>query len=52
MRHGVTRKRSTRRLKHTGSLFRKKDVKRCLLILDFKPQRSWVKGKHSMGRRV
>ena len=42
MRHVVTRKRSTERLKDTGNLFRKNlyTVKRCLLILDLKPFRS------------
>ena len=39
-RHGVTTKRSAKRLKHTGILFRKTTVKRCLLILDLKPLRS------------
>ena len=35
--HGVTRKRSTKRLKHTGNLFRKNiQFIRCLLILDLK----------------
>ena len=50
-RHWLTRKRSTKRLKHTGNLFRKEPtVKRCLLILDLKSFRSYVKGKHSIGR--
>ena len=41
MRHGVTRKKSTGRLQHTGNLFRKNfRVKRCLLILELKPLRS------------
>ena len=41
----------TERLQHTGNLFRKNfRVKRCLLILDLKPVRSQVKGKHSAGR--
>ena len=36
-RHGGTRIRSTKRLKHTGNLFRKNlQLKRCLLILDLK----------------
>ena len=36
-RHGVTRKRDRKILKHTGNLFRKKPTsKRCLLILDLK----------------
>ena len=52
-RHGVTRKRSRKRAKHTGNLFRKNlQLKRCLLILDLKPLRSWVKGKHSIGREL
>ena len=38
-RHGVTRKRCTKRLKHTGNLFRKNLQNRCLLILDLKPFR-------------
>ena len=51
MRHGVTRKRSTERLQHTGNLFRKNfRNKRCLLILQLKLLRSQVKGKHSVGR--
>ena len=28
----------------------KRTVKRCLLILDLKPLRSYVEGKHSIGR--
>ena len=34
--HGVTRKRGTKRLGHTGNLFRNNvyTVNRCLLILD------------------
>ena len=39
-RDGVKRKRSTRTLKHTGNLFRRSRVKRCLLILDLKLFRS------------
>ena len=40
-RHGVTKKRSTKRLKHTENLLRKNHaVKWCLLILDLKPLRS------------
>ena len=41
-RHGVTSKRSAKRLKHTWNLFRKNlhTVNRCLLILDLKPNRS------------
>ena len=46
-RHGVTRKRSTKRLKHTSDLLPK--GKRCLLILDLKLFRLEVKGKHSIG---
>ena len=37
VRHGVTRERNTKRLQHTGNLFRKPTVKRCLLTLDLKP---------------
>ena len=44
-RHGVTRKRSTKRLKYTGNLFRKN------LILYLRPLRSYVKGKDSIGRK-
>ena len=47
-RYGVTRKRSTKRLKHTGNLF---TVNRCQLILDLKPFRLYVEGKHSIGRK-
>ena len=32
------------------SVQKKHTVQRCLLILDLKPLRSWVKGKHSIGR--
>ena len=50
-RHPVTRKRSSKRLKHAENLFRKKlQLKTCLLILDLKTLRSLVKGKHSIGR--
>ena len=35
-RHGVTRKRSTKRLRYTGNVFREPTVNRCLLILDLK----------------
>ena len=35
--------------KHTGNLFWKNlYLKRCLLILDLKPFKSYVKGKHSI----
>ena len=44
-RHGVTRKRSTKRLKYTGNLFRKN------LILYLRPLRSYVKEKNSIGRK-
>ena len=40
IRHGVTRKRSTKRLKHTGNLFRKNLQLKDVLILDLKPLRS------------
>ena len=44
-------KEAQQRLKHTGNLFRKKmTVKRCLLILDLQPLRSYVKGNHSVDR--
>ena len=32
------------------SVSKEPTVTRCLLILDLKPLRSWVKGKHSIGR--
>ena len=32
------------------SLYNETAVNRCLLILDLKPFRSYVKGKHSIGR--
>ena len=32
------------------SVYKEPTVKRCLLILDLKPLRSYVKGKHSIGR--
>ena len=32
------------------SVYKEPTVKRCLLILDLKPLRSLVKGKHSIGR--
>ena len=32
------------------SVYKEPTVKRCLLILDLKPFRSYVKGKHSIGR--
>ena len=39
-RHGVIRKRSTKRLKLTGNLFRKNLQSKDLLIPDLKPLRS------------
>ena len=48
-RHGVTRKRSTKRLNRTENLFRK-NLQFCQLILDLKPFRSQVKRKHSIGK--
>ena len=47
MRHGVTRKRSTKRLEHTGNLFRKNLQLKNMLLLDL---RSQGKGKHYIGR--
>ena len=38
--HIVTRKRSIKRLKHTGNVYKWPRVKRCLLLLDLKPFRS------------
>ena len=35
---------------HRKSLQKEPTVNRCLLILHLKPFRSWVKGKHSIGR--
>ena len=49
-RHGVTKKRSKKRLQHTGNLFRKATVKSSLLTLEFKALRSKVNGMHSIGR--
>ena len=50
-RHGVARKRSTKRLKDKGNLLKKNPQSiRCLLALDLQPFRSLVKGKHSIAR--
>ena len=35
---------------YSKSLQKDPTVNRCLLILDLKPFRLWVKGKHSIGR--
>ena len=46
-------KKSTKRLKNTGNVFRKNlqlKSEKCLLILNLKPFRSYVKGKHSISR--
>ena len=43
-------KRGTKRLKDTGNLLRDNSVNRCLLTLILKPFRSWIKGKHCIGR--
>ena len=52
MKHGVSRKRSTKRLKYTENQIRKKLLlKRCLLILDRKPFKSLVKRKHLIGEK-
>ena len=48
-RHGVTRKRNTKKLKHRKSVQKEPTVQICLLIIDLKPFRSCVKGKHSIG---
>ena len=41
------------RLKHKGNLFRKNlQLIKCLLILDLMPFRSYVKEKHSIGRKL
>ena len=41
MRHGVTRKRSTKKIAaYRKSVYKEPTVKRCLLILDVKPLRS------------
>ena len=50
-RDGVKRKRSTRTLKHTGNLFRRSRVKRCLLILGLKLFRSCQR-KAFYGQRI
>ena len=45
------RKRSTKSLNHTGNLFRKNLWSKGFpLILDLKPFRSKITGKHSIGR--
>ena len=45
------KKRSTKKIAGYGkSVYKEPIVKRCLLILDLKPLRSQVKGKHSIGR--
>ena len=51
MRHAVTRKINTIRLKHTRNLFRK-NLQLKHVHLDIKSFRSWVKGKHSIGREL
>ena len=37
--------------KDRKSVCKEPAVKRCQLILDLKPLKSWVKGKHSIGRK-
>ena len=49
-RHGVTRKKCTKRLKHKAKLFRKSVQVKSVLCLDLKPFRSWLNGKHSTCR--
>ena len=45
------KKKSTKKItRYRKSVQKELTVKRCLLILDFKPLRSQVKGKHSIGR--
>ena len=51
-RNGVTRKRITKRLTHIGNRFRKSIQLKCLLIIDLKPFRSYVKRKHFIGREL
>ena len=53
-RHGVTRKKKrTKRLKaYMKPVYKEPAVKRCLLILDLKPFRSYVKAKDSIGRQA
>ena len=53
-RHGVTRKKKrTKRLKaYMKPVSKEPAVKRCLLILDLKPFRSYVKAKDSIGRQA
>ena len=49
--HGVTRKKEYKKIKaYRKSLYKEPTVDMCLLILDLKPLRSKVKGKHSIGR--
>ena len=49
-RPGVTGERNIKRSKHAGNLCRKNLQTRYMLIIDLKPPRSQVEGKHSMGR--
>ena len=49
-RHEVTRKRRTKRLKHTENFFKEPTVNRCLLILDLKSFKSLVKEEPSKSR--
>ena len=45
------KKRSTKRITgYRKSVSKEPTVKRCLLILNLKPLRSYVKGQHSIGR--
>ena len=37
---------------HSKSVWKEPKVKRCLLILDLNPPRSYVKRKHSIGREL
>ena len=49
-RHGITLKKMLQYLNIQEINKEEPKVKRCLLILDWKPVRSQVKGKHSIGR--
>ena len=49
MRHGITRQKKHIKVKeYRKSLQKEPAFKRCLLILDLKRLRSWVKGNHSI----
>ena len=52
LRDRVTRKKNNKKIKAYGKSVKKEPaVKKCLLILDLNPFRSYVKAKHSIGRK-